>query len=94
MTPQHILQKTRRELGMKLSQMAEALDTSNQRVSQWENGDSIPIERIKAWATEERFNQEWIRYMAWQMWFAYIKRAHTALGEQMQELQHAIPIEI
>jgi len=92
MTPQYILKQTRRERDMTLGQIAEMLDTSNQRVSQWEQGDAIPVERIRAWANEKRF-PEWVHNMAWQMWLAHLEQQHTALGEQMDEVRQSIGIE-
>jgi len=89
MTPNDVLRETRSEAGKTLGEMAEALDTSNQRVSQWEHGDPVPLERIRAWANEKRF-PVWVRVMAHQMWQAHLEQAHDELGRQIEELRTTV----
>lgn len=85
-TSNQILKKTRRDREMTLSAMCDILGVSNQRISQWENGAPVPLERICEWANDERL-PDWARAMAHQMWLAAIQQDYARIGTQIADLQ-------
>jgi len=69
--------------------MCDVLGVSNQRVSQWENGDPIPLERIREWALDDRL-PDWARVMVHQMWLAAIQQDQVRIGMQIADLQRQL----
>ena len=65
--------------------MAEVFGLTRARWSQFEQGDPMPIERIKNWATDTHL-PEWAREFARQLWLASLEQQHNFLGEQIETL--------
>ncbi len=89
MTPNQILKKFRREREYTLEQMAELLGLTRARLSQYENGDAIPVGRIRDWSNAPQL-PEWARNMAYQMWLATLEQVHDALGKQLEALSDQV----
>jgi transcriptional regulator with XRE-family HTH domain len=85
MTPNQILKQVRKERSLTTEQMAEIFGLTRARWSQFENGDPMPIDRIKDWAGNPRL-PEWAREFARQLWLASLEQQHAALGEQIEQL--------
>jgi transcriptional regulator with XRE-family HTH domain len=85
MTPNQILKQVRKERDLTTEQMAEIFGLTRARWSQFEQGDPMPIERIKGWATDARL-PDWAREFARQLWLASLEQQHVALGEQIEQL--------
>jgi transcriptional regulator with XRE-family HTH domain len=89
MTPNQILKKFRREREYILEQMAELLGLTRARLSQYENGDAIPVGRIREWSNAPQL-PEWARNMAYQLWLATLEQAHDALADQLEALNDRV----
>ena len=89
MNPNRILKQTRRQHEMTLGQMARYLGLTTQRISQIENGDSIPVERIQQWSTSPNL-PTWIQNMAHTMWLALLEQQQLAIDKQMDDLRTAL----
>jgi transcriptional regulator with XRE-family HTH domain len=87
--PNRILRQTRRQHEMTLGQMARYLGLTTQRISQIENGDSIPVERIQQWSTSPDL-PAWIQSMAHTMWLAVLEKQQLAIDKQMDDLRTAL----
>jgi transcriptional regulator with XRE-family HTH domain len=85
MTPNQILKQVRRERDITLEQMAEIFGLTRARWSQFEQGDPMPIDRIRDWAENPRL-PAWARDLAVRMWLAAIEQQHEALSEQIEQL--------
>lgn len=89
MTPNQLLRKARKDHDLTLAEMAELLDTSNQRVHQWENGDPIPQERIDNWTKNEAL-PDWVRKMAYGLAIASVRQVVQTSEERLSELETRI----
>lgn len=89
MTPNQLLRKARKAHDLTLAEMAELLDTSNQRVHQWENGDPIPQERIDNW-TKNQDLPEWVRGMAFDIAIASVRQVIEVSSERLNDLENRI----
>ena len=89
MTPNQVLKQFRRQRELTHEQMAEILGLTRARFSQYENGDSIPAERIREWSNSSKL-PEWARHMAYQMWLAWLEQQHAAIGEQIAALSQVV----
>jgi transcriptional regulator with XRE-family HTH domain len=87
--PNRILKQARRQHEMTLGQMARYLGLTTQRISQIENGDSIPVERIQQWSTSSDL-PTWIQSMAHTMWLAVLEQQQLAIDKQMDDLRTAL----
>jgi transcriptional regulator with XRE-family HTH domain len=85
MTPNQILKQVRKERELTTEQMAEIFGLTRARWSQFEQGDPMPVERIKDWAANSRL-PEWAREFSRQLWLASLEQQHAALGEQIEQL--------
>lgn len=93
MTPQVILRKTRLAHELTLEDMANLLDTSKQRLSQYESGDNIKDEKLTEWAKNDKLPQ-WVRDMAWQAYIASVRDQIAALSTRLNEIEQHIGITI
>ncbi len=70
-------------------QTAEILGVTRARLSQYESGDQIPLERIQEWCNSPKL-PAWAHVMAYQMWLAalelQLEQQQTAFGEQFKDL--------
>lgn len=89
MRPSQILHKTRREHELTLEAMAEVLDTSRQRVHQWENGDDIPQERIDQLLKNESI-PDWAKKMVMDMSLASIREILETSEKRLTDLENRI----
>lgn len=89
MTPNQVLKRTRRFREMTLSQMAECLGLTTQRISQMERGDPIPVERIYEWSNSPGL-PEWAHRMAYEMWLAVLEQQQLVIGEQIEVLRKTL----
>lgn len=80
-----ILKQIRRDRNMTLEQMAETFGLTRARLNQYETGDTIPAERIREWANNERL-PDWARNLAYQLWLASLEQRQASMGEEMQQL--------
>jgi transcriptional regulator with XRE-family HTH domain len=85
MTPNQIIRKTRREREMSGEELAEVLGLTRARLSQYENGDPIPPERVQAWLDNKQL-PDWARTMCLQIWHASIEQQHQTLSDQINAL--------
>ncbi len=90
-TPSLLLRQIRRERNLTLEQMANALDTSKQRISQIENGSPVPFDRIRDWAENSRY-EGWVQRMAYQLWVAYLQLETSSIQASINELKSRLPI--
>ncbi len=86
-----ILRKTRCDHKLTLAQVSDILGVSNQRVSQWEGGADIPLERIREWASDDRL-PDWARVMVHQMWLAAVQQDQARIGSQIADLQKQLTL--
>ena len=89
MTPNQILKTFRRDRDMTHEQMAELFGLTRARLSQYESGSPIPPDRIQEWANNNRL-PDWARGMAYQMWLASLEQQHSAIGDQISQLEHLV----
>lgn len=89
MTPNQLLRKVRKEHDLTLAEMAELLDTSHQRVAQWEGGDPIPQERIDNWTKNEAL-PDWVRSMAFDLAIASVRQVIQVSEERLTALENRI----
>lgn len=89
MTPNQVLKRTRRFREMTLSQMAECLGLTTQRISQMERGDPIPVERIHEWSNSSSL-PEWAHRMAYEMWLSVLEQQQVVIGEQIKVLRRTL----
>jgi transcriptional regulator with XRE-family HTH domain len=61
-----IIRKYRKAEGLTIYEAGKILDVSYARVSQWENGETIPLQRIRFWKIDPE-KPEWVRQMAEEM---------------------------
>lgn len=90
MAPNTVLWKARREHGASLAQMGLWLGTSGQRVSQWEKGEPIPVERLIAWQQDIAL-PEWIKEMARSLELADLRERQSAIGARIAQLDNPAP---
>lgn len=89
MTPSQILHKTRREHELTLEAMAEVLDTSRQRVHQWENGETIPQDRIDQLLKNENI-PAWAKKMVMDMSIAAIREILETSEKRLTDIENRI----
>lgn len=89
MTPNQLLRKARKDHDLTLAEMATLLDTSNQRVSQWESGDPITQDRIDSWTKDESL-PEWVRKMAFDIAIASVRQTIQTSSDRLTELESRI----
>ena len=89
MTPNQVLKRTRRFREMTLSQMAECLGLTTQRISQMERGDPIPVERIHEWSNSSGL-PEWAHQMAYEMWLSVLEQQQVVISEQIKTLRRTL----
>ena len=65
-----------------LDDLSNLLGLSKQRLSQFENGEAVPIERLKEWARNETL-PAWVRLMAYEMWTTAIPAELEQLAEKI-----------
>lgn len=86
--------KTAREAQEKITQekitledMAALLGVTPQRVNQWENGQAVPLKRLKQW-TEDKALPSWVRLVAHEMLKAEIAKKMGELLDVMNPAKH------
>jgi transcriptional regulator with XRE-family HTH domain len=87
--PYQVLKQTRRDRNMTMEQLAETLGLTTQRISQFERGATVPLQRIREWAGDQKL-PDWARAMAKQMWLAALEQQYTAIGEQIAALSRVV----
>lgn len=86
-----MLRRARLAHDLSLDELAHLLDTSRQRLHQFEGGQPIPPERLMAWATNDSLPR-WVRELAYQLRILQLEQSFAALAGQLAQLKHAAPL--